>query len=287
MGDASGTPDKPHLFKSTWNHRETKVIRVPAVIADLLLAIARRLDAGEPLEMVHQFILHSDLACRWDDFETQLQPVLEHLSLGDRTQVRTSLLQLLYSMHFQSQKKPLESQPVVPLPKQDSGQTFTPKKDEGVLPEWTLPQEKVLQYIQFRGVARSAEAAMEWRRAAWNLQTECYIAGIALLILDLLCKHQPLGSRAIEGNQFYSFAEMEQELFVLSVAGPPEGHHTLLRLYPDRVEGQPAYRFDSTALTIRHIERFMRVGHYLEQSMRTVKSETDYVLLACEALLGL
>lgn len=38
--------------KSKWIHGETKVIRVPSVLADQILAIARVLDEGKPLDSV-------------------------------------------------------------------------------------------------------------------------------------------------------------------------------------------------------------------------------------------
>jgi len=45
-------PDNSHLFQSTWNNKETKVIRVPAALADTVLSVARHLDKGEPLLLV-------------------------------------------------------------------------------------------------------------------------------------------------------------------------------------------------------------------------------------------
>ena len=38
--------------KSSWNNKETTVIRVPKVFADQLLFIAQRLDKGEAIELV-------------------------------------------------------------------------------------------------------------------------------------------------------------------------------------------------------------------------------------------
>ena len=40
--------------KSSWNNKETTVIRVPKVFADQLLDIAKRLDRGESIESVTQ-----------------------------------------------------------------------------------------------------------------------------------------------------------------------------------------------------------------------------------------
>lgn len=278
-------PPKSHLYQPSWNHRETKVIRVPVAFADVLLSVARQLDTGIPLAAINEVIGQTDLAVTWDDYDAQIQAVLQELPAPRRLPVRQALLQLLARLSQPQEAATTVTPTTAATTETAIATTATTAATTTTKPPqpWLLPQQRLLAYIQAKG-AMLAPPTATWEPAWVAFETVCRLAGTALLLLDLLCPSASTGGRALDGANDYAMAEWGQALWLLSVAGPPQQHHTVFRVYETEHQGQRHYAIDASQLTLRDVERFAVCHHYLERALTTSATPAQQVQAAKEIL---
>lgn len=276
---APDSSDKSHLFKSTWNHKETKVIRVPVVFADVVLEIARKLDAGESLDEISALIEQTRLALDWERCHGAIESALKDVPLGSRSAVQGAIMKLLALAYHQASGESLKTREPLVL------ESSVAQKPEKPLRSWKPPEQMLDDYVQQQQARLSSQE--QTQQLTIDSVTARKIAGIALLILDLLHPHaNQQESRTVGGKHFYSFVQQSNgDLFVLSVESPLHSeHYTVLRLHRDVSRRQAIYHIDSSWLQIKDIERFAVAAHHLEKGIARASSQFEQETVARSVL---
>ena len=81
------------------------------------------------------------------------------------------------------------------------------------------------------------------------------IAGMAVLLLERFCGHQPRGQRGFEGTQFYTIVERGRNLNIEFKGDATHLPETILILRTQQQHGQRLYQVDSW-LTWEDVQRF-------------------------------
>ncbi len=275
---------KKTLFKSTWNNSETKVVRVPVAFADIVVSVARLLDQGASLEELEQEIHQIQLALSWEEWDVQLQTVLQEIPLARRAAVRQAMMRLVSVMTSQVEEQ--SDQEASDDVSHHSGEERSSQVTTGVnLEAWWLPENSFEQYLKQCGAHLVSEDNSHEHNASDDVQVRKRIIGIVMLLLNLGRPSKPVGNRALDGAKHYSFLETNHDIYVLDVSSSsPSDHRTILQFKSEVVKGQKIYQIKINNLRVQDIERFAVARYLLWRGLEQAKTVTEKKKLADDVL---
>ena len=275
---------KKTLFKSTWNNSETKVVRVPVAFADIVVSVARLLDQGASLEELEQEIHQIQLALSWEEWDVQLQTVLQEIPLARRAAVRQAMMRLVSVMTSQVEEQ--SDQEASDDESYHSGEERSSQVTTGVnLEAWWLPENSFEQYLKQCGAHLVSEDNSHEHNASDDVQVRKRIIGIVMLLLNLGRPSNPVGNRALDGAKHYSFLETNHDIYVLDVSSSsPSDHRTILQFKSEVVKGQKIYQIKINNLRVQDIERFAVARYLLWRGLEQAKTVTEKKKLADDVL---